>query len=215
MKKLFCKSLIAMVCAAFSLFLFSHCALSQGDDAAEPQPLELDGTEWDVLLKSASSEGVQKEIADTLIFEDGTFTSKHYSSKDFEPVNYRLQLKGGISVWSGMLMKEDARVFWRGDFSDESMRGVVSVQTKLKETADYAYHGKMTKGVLKERTPEEPPLPQTLVEEEEKEEEAAEKAEPSEEAAAMELKGPDKDEKTMTRPADDERREKKPKWKKW
>jgi hypothetical protein len=89
------------------------------------------------------------EFVDDLVFQDGKFTSKKMSKKGYPSTNYTITpSEGGPSVWETMQTSADDGVtFWRGEWTKDSMTGVINRQ--LKDSSEDYYFGSS----LKEKIP--------------------------------------------------------------
>ncbi len=146
--------------------------LTQGSLAAEeePQPLELDGTEWQVrFICEEETKNIPQE--DRLVFKEGRFILEGFQEK-YEPTNYTLSVDGQDTIFQTMQTREGERAFWRLQFRDEATRGIFSIHPDEKEPLVCNVRGELSKGELERR--EAPERPDEPVVEEEK---PAEKAE--------------------------------------
>jgi len=156
MKKVVVVTLTLAVCAGF-LYVASAQEKAVQQEEKKPMPFELNATEWEVTLTSVVEGEAKPEIKpDTLTFESGKFVSQEFERRGYEPASFAVALKGKKTVWTSALRKASEVVYWRGDFRDKAMRGMVSVQ-KVDGTLvkDYSFIGKMVKGSLKEVVPVE------------------------------------------------------------
>ncbi|MBI4430421.1 MAG: hypothetical protein HY587_01745 [Candidatus Omnitrophica bacterium] len=105
----------------------------------EEKKTDLNGTSWDIEIKSNSGKGVL-EGADVLVFQDGKFASKKASKKGYSATNYTITpSETAPSVWETMQTSADDGVsFWRGEWLKDSMTGVINRQTD-EGTEDYYF----------------------------------------------------------------------------
>ncbi|MFC1646415.1 hypothetical protein ACFL2Y_04485 [Candidatus Omnitrophota bacterium] len=116
----------------------------------KPDPVELDGTEWDIQLRYTDAQGEQKTIPDKLIFKDGKFNSENQEDKGYKFCNYTLSVKGDATVFETMQTKDKDKSFWRGDVRRENIRGVLSVHPDQGEVKDYRFNGALVSGDIEE-----------------------------------------------------------------
>ena len=106
----------------------------------EAKKIEINGSQWDVQIKAMDGKGSLPE-KDALTFQDGTFSSKYFSEKGFSPTNYTLTVEreDGPTVWETMQTSEKGGVvFWRGEWKDEAMSGIISRQLE-KGNEEYSF----------------------------------------------------------------------------
>ena len=112
--------------------------LEQQRKMVEEKKKDLNGTSWGIDIKSSAGKGILSG-SDQLVFQDGKFTSKKLSKKGYPSTNYTITpSENGPSVWETMQTSADDGVtFWRGEWTKDSMSGVINRQ--LKDTAE-DYH---------------------------------------------------------------------------
>lgn len=101
-------------------------------EAIEAKKQELNGTSWDVEIKSQSGKGLFSG-KDTLTFQDEKFHSQKADKNGYTPTNYTLTVQeDGPTIWETMQTgQEEGQVtFWRGEWKEDSMSGVISRQLK-------------------------------------------------------------------------------------
>ncbi|MFC1708968.1 hypothetical protein ACFL2J_02765 [Candidatus Omnitrophota bacterium] len=113
-------------------------------------PVELDGTEWDIQLRHTTAKGKQTTIPDKLIFENGKFNSENQEDKGYKSCNYTLSVKGDATVFETMQTKDKDKVFWRGDVRGRNIRGVLSSHPERKANKDYRFNGALVSGDIEE-----------------------------------------------------------------
>jgi len=90
---------------------------------------ELNGSSWSVKIESQSGKG-DFLGQDTLIFQNDKFRSERAGKKDYSPTNYTLTVQEqGPTIWETMQTSKDGEVsFWRGEWKDDVMTGIISRQ---------------------------------------------------------------------------------------
>ena len=92
---------------------------------------ELNGSSWDIHISAATGKGVLAGD-DTLTFQDQKFSSEKASKEGWASTNYTLTVpesEDAPIVWETMQTSADAGFsFWRGEWKDEVMSGVISRQ---------------------------------------------------------------------------------------
>ena len=106
---------------------------------AEEKKKDLNGTSWNVEIKSQSGKGAI-EGADELVFQNGRFTSKKMTKKGYTSTNYTITpSETGPSTWETMQTSaDDGVIFWRGEWQKDTMSGVINRQIK-EGTEDYYF----------------------------------------------------------------------------
>jgi len=128
----------------------------------KPQPLELDGTKWDIELTYFDAKKRKKTENDTLIFADRKIISDEYKKKGYGPSNYSLNVsEDGTTSFGTMQIFKNETSFWKGKVSPEGMlQGSLHVQDSKGKTKEYYLKGKLISGNLRrkgEKAPEPPP----------------------------------------------------------
>ena len=108
----------------------------------EAKKAELNGSEWQIDTKSASGGKGFLPGTDTLIFQNGQFSSKFFSEKGFSPTNYTLTVpesEEAATIWETMQTSPKGEiVFWRGEWREKGMAGTVVRQLE-KGNEDYYF----------------------------------------------------------------------------
>jgi hypothetical protein len=136
--------LMVLTVMALPLGYAKNEAKSQ-DDALLAKKAEINNSEWQVHLKSAS--GKAGEMDDTLTFKEGKFESQMTAKDDFKPTNTTVTIQeGGPTIWETMQTSEKGGVvFWRGEWDGEKMNGVMSKQISEGKNEDYHFYSTGTK----------------------------------------------------------------------
>ncbi len=139
----------------------SHEAMAQIDAAAKQAraaevAARLSGAEWVIELTPMSGEGAKATRQDTLLFADGTVTSKQLSAKSYNTTNYTLTIgDDGTPVWETMQTSEAEGVaFWRGELREDGMRGILSKHPLEGNAEDYSFVSRGEKRVEPEKKAE-------------------------------------------------------------
>ena len=99
----------------------------------EAKKLEINGTQWEIQVAPQGGAKGTLPKTDTLTFQDGRFTSKSLG-KDYPSTNYTLTVEeNGNTIFETMQTSEKYGVaFWRGEWKDNVMSGVISRQIEDK-----------------------------------------------------------------------------------
>ncbi len=99
---------------------------------------ELNGTSWSIAINSQSKKG-DLLGEDTLVFQNDKFRSESSGKLDYTPTNYTLTVQEeGPTIWETMQTSKDGEVcFWRGEWKEGVMSGIISRQ--LKEGSEEYY----------------------------------------------------------------------------
>lgn len=106
----------------------------------------LNETQWAIEMVPLSGKDSERQMKDTLEFVDGKIHSKNLSSAGYPASNFTLTMgDDGSFVWETMQTKEDEGVaFWRGEWRESGMRGILSKHPLKGDSVDYSFSGKMT-----------------------------------------------------------------------
>ncbi|OGX39746.1 MAG: hypothetical protein A3D87_01755 [Omnitrophica WOR_2 bacterium RIFCSPHIGHO2_02_FULL_50_17] len=108
----------------------------------EAKKQELNGGEWQVTIKSSSGKQAL-DGPDVLTFQDNLFRSKASSKLGFTPTNYTLTVsesEEGPTVWETMQTSSKGEVmFWRGEWSEQSMTGSINRQMEEGKVEEYSF----------------------------------------------------------------------------
>lgn len=157
---------------ALSVVFLSHSTLLQAEEA-DLMPMELEGTEWDVVMTHITAKGKKNISEDKLIFADKKFISERFEKKGYGPTNYSLTLReDGTTRFGTMQIKGKDTSFWKGILEDGTITGSVHIQFSGGESTKTTYFkGTLITGELKrkveEPTPPPPPPPAPVVQAEE------------------------------------------------
>ena len=101
---------------------------------------ELNGSEWQLDMTSSDAQGkAEKEV---FTFQNGQVTCKMLTARGFKPTNYTISVPEGsdMAVWETMQTNDKSNVvFIRGEWKEDSMRGVISEQLEGGKTRDYSF----------------------------------------------------------------------------
>ncbi len=99
----------------------------QGVSLAGEKLTELNNTEWQITITSQTDKGKGLK-SDILRFVDKKVYSVTFKSQGYERSNYTLRPKSdGRVTWETMQTKKgEGIIFWRGDWQNDKMRGVIS-----------------------------------------------------------------------------------------
>jgi hypothetical protein len=118
---------------------------------------ELNGSSWTVKIDSQSKKG-ELVGEDTLVFQNDKFHSQRAGKLDYKSTNYTLTVQEqGPTIWETMQTSKKGEVcFWRGEWKDKVMTGIISRQLE-KGSEEYYFTSSDRKDIPKtsEEKPEE------------------------------------------------------------
>ena len=129
----------------------------------------LNNTEWQITVTPLEQKE-EKPHQDTLRFVNNQVVSENFAIEGYPATNYSLTVKqDGTVIWETMqtkIEKEEKEItFWRGEWRDERMKGIISRQYKVKEISkhdDYSFASvsckKIEEGEIKEEVKTDTPL---------------------------------------------------------
>jgi hypothetical protein len=90
---------------------------------------EINGSSWNIKIDSQSKKG-ELLGEDTLIFQNDKFRSERSEKLGYTPTNYTLTVQeAGPTIWETMQTSKKGEVcFWRGEWKDNVMTGIISRQ---------------------------------------------------------------------------------------
>ena len=105
---------------------------------------QLNGTAWVIDLAPMSGEKPKRPLKDTLRFEQGKLTSEKLAADGYPSSNYTLTMgDDGIPVLETMQTNETKGVvFWRGEVSGDTLRGILSKHPLEGNSEDYSFAGR-------------------------------------------------------------------------
>ncbi len=116
----------------------------------EERKKELNGGEWEVMIKSMSGKGAL-DGSDALTFQDNVFRSKSSAKLGFTSTNYTLTVSDsgeGPTVWETMQTSGKGNVmFWRGEWLGDKMTGVISRQLEDGKSEEYSFSSSSMKEI--------------------------------------------------------------------
>ena len=110
---------------------------------------QLDKTTWSAEWAPLSGGKPKKPLKDTLTFEGRKVTSSALAKEGYPPANFTLTVPDEKTVvWETMQMKEGTGVvFWRGERTGDTMRGIVSKQPENGDAqTSYSFIATLTGG---------------------------------------------------------------------
>lgn len=110
---------------------------------------EINGSSWSIRIDSQSKKG-DFLGEDTLIFQNDKFRSERSEKLGYTPTNYTLTVQeAGPTIWETMQTSKKGEVcFWRGEWKDNVMTGIISRQLE-KGTEEYYFTSSMRKEIPK------------------------------------------------------------------
>lgn len=110
---------------------------------------EINGSSWSIRIESQSKKG-DLLGEDTLTFQNDKFFSERSSKLGYSPTNYTLTVQeAGPTIWETMQTSKKGEVcFWRGEWKDAVMTGIISRQLE-KGTEEYYFTSSLRKEIPK------------------------------------------------------------------
>ena len=110
---------------------------------------ELNGSSWSVKIDSQSKKGALLG-EDTLNFQNDKFSSESSNKIGYTPTNYTLTVQeAGPTIWETMQTSKKGEVcFWRGEWKDNVMTGIISRQLE-KGAEEYYFTSSSRKEIPK------------------------------------------------------------------
>lgn len=102
---------------------------------------ELEGTEWEIEKVSLPALGAKGVLKDILHFTSGQFYSEEFIKKGFKASNISVtQQPNGVVTWETLQSNAAGdSVSWRGDWQDDVMKGVLSVNLAGQKPQDFSF----------------------------------------------------------------------------
>ncbi|MFC1708969.1 transposase [Candidatus Omnitrophota bacterium] len=137
----------------FNLFMYEFGQNFQDFSFASPEAkkeevvITLDGSKWDILLTSRSSDDSTNDV---LTFEDDKVVSSILFGEGFTSSYYSVTTKkDGSVIWETMQTKEDgSTATWYGVWSGDKMKGILSQHMAGEEKIDYSFVSKKRSRVI-------------------------------------------------------------------
>jgi hypothetical protein len=109
---------------------------------------QLDGTRWELELTPLGHGGQPAAQEDTLAFAGRQVTSAWLSGAGYSGASYVLKVDAAGTVsWETLQANAgDGVVFWRGAFTNDTVRGAVSRQPLTGPVEDFAFTGREVSG---------------------------------------------------------------------
>jgi hypothetical protein len=110
---------------------------------------ELNGSSWSIKIDSQSKKG-ELLGEDTLNFQNDKFRSERSEKLGYTPTNYTLTVQeAGPTIWETMQTSKKGEVcFWRGEWKDNVMTGIISRQLE-KGAEEYYFTSSSRKEIPK------------------------------------------------------------------
>ena len=110
---------------------------------------ELNGSSWSIKIDSQSKKGALLG-EDTLNFQNDKFRSERSEKIGYTPTNYTLTVQeAGPTIWETMQTSKKGEVcFWRGEWKDNVMTGIISRQLE-KGAEEYYFTSSSRKEIPK------------------------------------------------------------------
>lgn len=171
-------NLIILGLVILPLGLLVSGEIAHGQETAPViEPMELDGTQWEVEMVYVSEKGKKEVSTDILKFSDKKFISENFEKMKYTPTNYSMTLEedGTTKFGTMQIIKDKETSFWKGVVRGETVDGSVHTQFPKGSSKTVYFTGKLIGGTLlpvseakvaKEAAAAavEPPAPQVPVE---------------------------------------------------
>lgn len=107
--------------------------------ALQEKKEELDNTEWQIEISSSSQKNNNSE--DVLRFTKGEMVSEEFEDMGYPPSRYTVRIRDGKGSWETMQRDENEKtiVFWRGDWENNQMKGMFSIQKEDGKIDSYSF----------------------------------------------------------------------------
>ena len=161
MGKVFCGLLVAGLIVIQPVYAESKPVAKKADEEVkmaerrkrlEEMKAELNGSEWRIQVKQqVKVPGAKPAFGteDTLTFQNGQFRSKSTEELGYTPTNYTLTVQDkGPSIWETMQTSSEGEItFWRGEWIEKVMSGVMTRQVEEGKTEEYSFSVMNTKRI--------------------------------------------------------------------
>lgn len=153
MKKFMIPIMIGMVFSSILLSGDARAAKDKDDEEeariamrkkVEEKKEQFNGSQWSITV-NPQQQGAKGALSDSdvLTFQNGQFSSKNFSKLGFKPTNYTLTVpedEASPTVWETMQTSEEGDVaFWRGEWKDKDVNGVINYAVKDKKNEEYFF----------------------------------------------------------------------------
>jgi len=144
--------LTASLCFILAGFLFQLSAAEEqtAPNAAKLEQIrlikelgkkEMNDTKWEIVIKRSGAEEDGYPMTDTLIFEGRKFRSEKQEERGYVPTNCSIRVEDdGTIIWETMQSKDgEDVVFWRGERSGDTLKGIISRKNEKGATIGYTF----------------------------------------------------------------------------
>lgn len=135
------RAVIALAKENESMFMARYSLSVQNSSTMDWASLE--GTQWDIHITPMAAQGAPKEQTDQIEFSQQQITSKAFTAQGYSRTHYRVTfLPSGALLWEAM--QANARgdtLWWRGEWQDTKMRGLLTKQTVGKPAESFSFVG--------------------------------------------------------------------------
>jgi len=97
----------------------------------------LDNSEWQITLHSL--DGQTADIRDVIRFQEGKMASAKFLKSGFKHTDYSIKQYKDKTVWETVQISRGTVASWRGEIRDETMRGILSLQSPNGGRQDFSF----------------------------------------------------------------------------
>lgn len=110
---------------------------------------ELNNTEWDIAVLPSAETGSSLWDNDILRFTGGEIISQGFKTTGYPASRYTIRIKNGKGCWETMQRAEDGKttIFWKGDWENDKMTGMFSIQKEAGNIESYSFHSISKKNI--------------------------------------------------------------------
>jgi hypothetical protein len=102
---------------------------------------ELNNTEWEIMVVSSPETQNNLWDKDILRFINGEIVSQGFKNMGCSPSRYTIRIRNGKGSWETMQRDENGKtiIFWRGDWENNQMKGMFSIQKEPEKIESYSF----------------------------------------------------------------------------
>ena len=111
---------------------------------------ELNDTEWEIEVFPSPETDNNIGDKDILKFTEGQMVSQTFENTGYSPSRYTVRIRDSKGSWETMQRDEEGKiiVFWRGDWENDQMKGMFSIQKDAGEIESYSFRSTNKKDIL-------------------------------------------------------------------
>jgi hypothetical protein len=110
---------------------------------------ELNNTEWGIEIFPSSETNNSLEDQDILRFTNGEIVSQGFKDLGYPASRYTVRIRNGKGSWETMQRDEESKtiIFWRGDWENDQMKGLFSIQKEPGQIESYSFQSTNKKNI--------------------------------------------------------------------